>query len=147
MNQADPTTEALRAASERRIQLKVAVTNVERAAAAPSAKKGWRDDLIVELEDLRIALDQHVNEVEGERGLLAELTQFAPRLVNKIDRVRDEHPALETQVAEAIFSVKESESPDETRSTVLEALVSIARHRQKGADLVYEVYSVDIGGG
>jgi hypothetical protein len=147
MNQADPTTEALRAASERRIQLKVAVTNVERAAAAPSARGGWRDDLIVELEDLRIALDQHVHEVEGESGLLAELTQFAPRLVNKIDRVRDEHPALETQVAEAILSVKESESPDETRSTVLEALVSIARHRQKGADLVYEVYSVDIGGG
>ena len=147
MNQADPTTEALRAASERRIQLKAAVTNVERAAAAPSAKAGWLDDLIVQLEDLRIALDQHVDEVEGEFGLLAELTQFAPRLVNKIDRVRDEHPALESQVAEAILSVKESESPEETRSTVLEALVSIARHRQKGADLVYEVYSVDIGGG
>jgi hypothetical protein len=147
MNQADPTTEALRAASERRIQLKAAAMNVERAAAAPSAKAGWRDELIVELEDLRIALDQHVDEVEGELGLLAELTQFAPRLVNKIDRVRDEHPALESQVAEAILSVKESESPEETRSTVLEALVSIARHRQKGADLVYEVYSVDIGGG
>lgn len=120
---------------------------MERAAAAPSAKQGWRDNLIHELEDLRIALDQHVDEVEGETGLLAELTQVAPRLARKIERVRDEHPGLVTQVAAAILSVKESESPEHTRSTVLDALVALALHRQKGADLVYEGYSVDIGGG
>ena len=147
MNKDDPTTEALRAASERRVRLKSAVSSVERAAAAPSAKQGWRDELINQLEDLRIALDQHVDEVEGESGLLAELIQVAPRLVNKIDRVRDEHPGLVAQVAAAILSVKESDSPEHTRATVLDALVAIAQHRQKGADLVYEGYSVDIGGG
>jgi hypothetical protein len=29
---------------------------------------------------------------------------------------------------------------------VLDVLVEIARHRQQGADLVYDAYHVDIGG-
>ncbi|MDH3728159.1 MAG: hypothetical protein OER77_11565, partial [Myxococcales bacterium] len=78
---------------------------------------------------------------------LAQLTDDAPRLVNKIDRVRDEHPELTQQVADAITSAKESSDAEDLRSEVMAVLVSIVRHRQRGADLVYEGYNVDIGGG
>ena len=33
------------------------------------------------------------------------------------------------------------------RSVLTSLLVALARHRQRGADLVYEAYAVDIGGG
>lgn len=147
MSESEERSEALKAATARRIELKSAVSNVEFAAASPSAVPSWRDDIVRELDDLRIALDQHVTEVEGPEGLLAELSEAAPRLINKIDRVRDEHPGLCRQCGNTIELAKQNSGVSELRSSVLELLVAIARHRQNGADLVYEGYHVDIGGG
>ena len=36
---------------------------------------------------------------------------------------------------------------DETRQELTTLLSALARHRQRGADLVYEAYDVDLGGG
>ncbi|MDH3200986.1 MAG: hypothetical protein OEM15_08855 [Myxococcales bacterium] len=127
--------------------MKEAISSVEIAASAPIGGPNWRSNLQTELESLRIALAQHVKEVEGAEGLLAQLRDDAPRLINKIDRVRDEHPELTQQVADAIASAKGSSDAEDLRSQVLAVLVSIVRHRQRGADLVYEGYNVDIGGG
>jgi uncharacterized protein (UPF0335 family) len=138
---------ALGAARQRRVELKEAVSNVEIATSSPIGGPNWRSNLQTELESLRIALEQHVEEVEGAEGLLAQLTDDAPRLVNKIERVRDEHPELTQQVVDAIASAKGSSGAEDLRSEVLAVLVAIVRHRQRGADLVYEGYSVDIGGG
>ncbi len=138
---------ALEAARQRRVELKEAVSSVEIAASSPIGGPNWRSNLQTELESLRIALEQHVKEVEGAEGLLAQLRDDAPRLINKIDRVRDEHPELTQQVADAIASAKGSSGAEDLRSQVLAVLVSIVRHRQRGADLVYEGYHVDIGGG
>ncbi|MDH3623007.1 MAG: hypothetical protein OEQ49_03970 [Myxococcales bacterium] len=138
---------ALEAARQRRVELKEAISSVEIAASAPIGGPNWRSNLQTELESLRIALEQHVKEVEGAEGLLAQLRDDAPRLINKIDRVRDEHPELTQQVADAIASAKGSSGAEDLRSQVLAVLVSIVRHRQRGADLVYEGYHVDIGGG
>ncbi len=138
---------ALEAARQRRVELKEAVSSVEIAASSPIGGPNWRSNLQTELESLRIALEQHIQEVEGAEGLLAQLRDDAPRLINKIDRVRDEHPELTQQVADAIASAKGSSGAEDLRSQVLAVLVSIVRHRQRGADLVYEGYNVDIGGG
>jgi hypothetical protein len=147
MSEFEERSEALIAATARRVELKTAVSRVELSAAAPSALPSWRDDIVRELDDLRIALDQHVSEVEGPDGLLAELGEAAPRLINKIDRVRDEHPDLCRQCGNTIELAKQTSEVSQLRSSVLELLVAIARHRQHGADLVYEGYNVDIGGG
>ena len=141
------TSHALQAARERRIELKAAISQVEIIAASPSARPSWRDDLQRTLEDLRIALDQHVEEVEGEDGLLTELSKTVPRLQNKITKVRNEHPGLTRMTADAISSAKNSRDIEETRAAVIDVLMALVRHRQKGADLVYEGYNVDIGGG
>ena len=61
-------SQALSAAGERRVELKEAVSKTERAAASPTAMPSWRDYVLSELEGLRIALDQHVEEVEGAEG-------------------------------------------------------------------------------
>lgn len=138
--------QAMRAAGERRIALKQTVSRVEVAAARAAAEPGWAANLALELEDLRTALDQHAVEVEGPDGLLNELAEDAPRLVPKIDMLRDEHPVLLEQASAAITAVADRE-PDDARAIVLDLLVAIARHRQKGSDLVYDAYNVDLGGG
>ena len=137
---------ALKAAAEKRIELKQALSQVENAAASPSAEEGWRTKLLAELEKLRAALDLHVDEVEADDGLLNEMLTQAPRLANKIDSVRDEHPELRRQLERAILDVRGETDVIDLRANVLDTLSAIARHRQRGSDLVYEGYNVDIGG-
>jgi len=138
---------ALEAATERRVQLKEAVSKAEFAAAAPVDGPTWREDLSRELDMLRVALDDHVEEVEGADGLLAEVASIAPRLSDQVDRVQAEHPVLVGQVADAIQHLSDWEDSEAIRNEVLYVLISISRHRQSGADLVYRGYQVDIGSG
>lgn len=138
---------ALTAASARRDQLKNAVSSVERAAASPSGMPSWPAYVLGELAKLRDALDHHVTEVEGPDGLLAEMLETAPRLASKIDRVRDEHPMLRTMVDDTIALAESSTDPDAIRASIVETLIAVVRHRQHGADLVFDGYNVDIGGG
>jgi hypothetical protein len=145
-HQNEPKSEALQAAAAKRVELKQALSQVEAAAASPSAEADWRDRLIRELEHLRLALLEHVEEVEAEDGLLAEMTAQAPRLANQIASVRDEHPDLCNQVDQTILDVRSKDDVIDLRTEVLETLTAVARHRQRGADLVYEGYNVDIGG-
>jgi hypothetical protein len=147
MTTANEQSKALAAATERRVELKEAVSAVERAAASPSAMPSWRDYVLRELESLRLALDRHVAVVEATDGLLAELTAEAPRLAHKIAQVRDEHPGLVRMVDETIILFNESDDTEAIRASILETLFAIVRHRQRGADLVFDGYHVDIGGG
>ena len=147
MTTADPESEALVAASERRLELKDAVSALEKAASSPSAMPSWRDYVSQELANLRQALDRHVEVVEADDGLLAELTAQAPRLAHKIDQVRNEHPMLITATDDCIAFFNASDDTDAIRTSILEVLSAIVRHRQRGADLVFDGYNVDIGGG
>lgn len=147
MTTADEQSEALAAATERRVELKDAISAVERAAASPSAMPSWRDYVLGELETLRLSLDRHVAEVESDDGLLEELTAEVPRLIHKIDQVRDEHPGLVRMVGDTIILSNESDDTEAIRASILETLFAIVRHRQRGADLVFDGYNVDIGGG
>ncbi|MGH1491483.1 MAG: hypothetical protein ACRBK7_19140 [Acidimicrobiales bacterium] len=145
---ADHGSEALRGAARKRFALKEAVSRVETAAASASAEPNWRPELLGRLGELHEALAQHVAKVEAADGLMAELTRLAPRLVGQIDQVRAEHPVL-CQQAEltAGLVADEGVESEAIRVSVLELLAGVARHRQRGADLVYEGYDVDLGGG
>lgn len=145
-HQNNDQTQALQAAAVRRFELKEALSRVELAAAAPSAEEGWRTRLAKELEGLRAALLDHIAEVEADDGLLEEMLALAPRLANQIGSVRDEHPDLCRQVDEIILDVRGNEDVIDLRSGVLDALTAVARHRQRGSDLVYDGYNIDIGG-
>lgn len=140
-------SDALRAAADKRLELKDAVSRVETAAASASVEPGWRARLISRLEELYEALEAHVTEVEAPGGLLAELADIAPRLMGRIEGTKAEHPVLCRQAKEAIDGVTAGSPVDAARAQVLELLLAVARHRQQGADLVYEGYEVDLGGG
>jgi hypothetical protein len=135
----------LGAARQRRVELKQAMSAAEIAAAGAAGDPTWRDDLRVALTDLRLAWDGHVGEVEGPEGLLPELVAKAPRLSSKVGRLGEEHAELRERIDEALVHLGSADVAD-VRAELLDVLVAIARHRQAGADLVYEAYNVDIGG-
>ena len=120
---------------------------VETAAASPSADPAWWTINAREMARLRAAFDDHVAEVEADDGLLAELTSDAPRLHRAIVSLQKEHGSICAQIDATIRAIEEQQSIDGARRAMLDTLVAIARHRQAGSDLVYEAYTVDIGGG
>lgn len=140
-------SQALVSARERRLTLKQAVSAVEVAAAAPAADPKWADTNIRELHHLRAAFDSHVAEVEGEGGLLMELAQHAPRLQSRIAAVEAGHPSICARIDAIIELASAGGRTEDVRAGALAALLAIAEHRQQGADLVYQAYSVDIGAG
>ncbi len=139
-------TQALQAAAAKRLELQEALSTVEVAAASPSAEEGWRTRLLEEIEKLRAALLHHIEEVEAEDGLLEEMLAHAPRLANQIASVRHEHTDLSDQIDQVVLDVRGTVDVIDIRSGVLDTLTAIARHRQRGSDLVYDGYNVDIGG-
>ncbi|MEZ5226732.1 MAG: hypothetical protein R2710_08645 [Acidimicrobiales bacterium] len=138
---------ALQSAAAKRVELKQALSQVEMAAASPYREERWRPRLIEELEKLRVAMQDHIDDVEGADGLLDEMLVQAPRLANQISSVRDEHPDLCNQIEKTIIDVRDKVDVVDVRAEVLDTLTAIARHRQRGSDLVYDAYNVDIGGG
>ena len=78
----------------------------------------------------------------------------APRLAGKLRRLQDEHPSVAQQIGTALGRLEggevggeDSSWPlDRARDDLQRLLGSIVRHRQSGADLVWEAYNVDIGG-
>lgn len=136
---------ALEAARDRRVELKQAMSALEVAAAGAAGDPAWVDAMRSALADMGEAFDAHVVEVEAADGLLAELIDDCPRLSPKVERLRNEHPALGEQIARCQARLDEAD-PQELRNEVLDLLFALVRHRHAGADLVYDAYNVDIGG-
>ena len=92
---------------------------------------------------------------EAPGAFLDELVSESPRLATPARRLRREHvDILESIVrSEERLTAPPSDEiaydawADEIRAELTTLLVALARHRQRGADLVYEAYDVDLGGG
>ena len=135
----------------RRQALRSAMMGLEAASAAPVAKDGWFEHLAEALDHLTITFNEHVEMVEGENGLLDEIKEIAPQLQSEMDQMHTEHREIHTRLDSIKTSVKDaSATPDasgEIRHQVRNLLSSLAGHRQRGADLVYDAYNVDISVG
>ena len=154
----DPSelTPALEAARRRRQTLHDALVHLEQAISSPAAGRipAWSAAVTKEMVSLRDAFEQHVIVTEKPGGLYEEIMERAPRLAGKLRRLQDEHPSVAQRIGAALDrleagQVGEESSPwpiDRARDDLQRLLGSIVRHRQAGADLVWEAYNVDIGG-
>ena len=68
----------------------------------------------------------------------------APRLDHLCHRLTQDHATIVTELASATAALDRGVA--EAREAVLSLLAHVARHRQLGADLIYEAYAVDLGG-
>jgi hypothetical protein len=127
---------------------------LEQAIAGPASGRpiAWVEGVRDALTTVQSAFDVHVRHTESRDGLFDDIVVQSPRLANAVERLRREHVELERCIEE---QVKAFASPPvdlhadwiaARRHETVELLVLLARHRQRGADVVYEAYEVDIGG-
>jgi hypothetical protein len=147
-------TPALGEARQRRQTLHDALVQMEVAISSPAAGRvpEWSMQVRKDLVGLRDAFDQHVEATEKPDGLYDEIMTRAPRLAHTVDRLREEHPQIQASIAASIERMEADEvvrddwPVDRARDDLQRLIGGLVRHRQKGADLVWEAYNVDIGG-
>jgi hypothetical protein len=146
-------TAALDAARQRRKTLHDTLVHLEEALSSPAAGRipDWTATVLKELYEVRDAFEQHILVTEQEDGLYDEILERAPRLAGNVRRLRDEHPEIRDGIASNLERLEHTEIGgdwplDQARDDLQRFIGSVIRHRQRGADLVWEAYNVDIGG-
>jgi len=150
----DQVTPALGEARKRRRTLHDALVQLEMAISSPASGRvpDWSAQVSKDLTGVRDAFDQHIEATEKPGGLYDEIMERAPRLAHTVDRLRQEHPPIAESIAATVARVEADEvgsdawPVDRARDDLQRLIGGLVRHRQKGADLVWEAYNVDIGG-
>ena len=151
---ADPRTPALDAARARRKTLHDTLVHLEEAISSPAAGRipDWTASVLKEVVEVREAFGQHVVVTERPEGLYDEILERAPRLANNVTRLREEHPDITVALTAMIERLEQTEIGgvgwplDDARDDLQRFIGQVIKHRQRGADLVWEAYNVDIGG-
>jgi hypothetical protein len=142
----------LTGARSRRLALREAIDRLEGALSAPSRQAGWADKVTRCVAQVRAAFDAHVDEVEAEGGMLVDVLENQPRLAPVVAVLRDEHVAVDDALDQlagelvALGGELDSDRVASVRRRGIELIGAVVEHRQRGADLVFDAYSVDIGG-
>ena len=143
------TGDSLDGIARQRSQLGQAMIHVELAAAAPTGKESWLADLRESARTLEAAFNHHVEEVETPTGLLDRIVDQAPRLQRASDLTREDHVTI-SRLIDTVLEMTDdngaSTDPEDIREAVVAALLALTKHRQRGADLIYDAYDIDIGG-
>ncbi|HET9250055.1 MAG TPA: hypothetical protein VFP13_08995 [Actinomycetota bacterium] len=149
----DDLSPTLAETARRRADLHGALVDVEEAISRPAVGRepDWTKGVLLRLEALEHAIDEHIEITERTEGLYDEISVKAPHLATKIDRLREEHPLLRERTQTLITRLRTTAVGttwplDEARDDLQRLLGQIVRHRQLGSDLVWEAYNLDIGG-
>jgi len=157
--EAQTEAEALTEVRRRRAELLEAINALEQALAAPvpSGQMRWVQGVSAALLDLSNDFRDHIEMTEGTDGLYGRVLRTSPRLAHHVETLTQDHErlielisVLLTLVGKAAASFARGDSMvadlDDVRDRGTTLIAALARHRQRGSDLMYEGYSVDIGG-
>jgi hypothetical protein len=151
----DPTVSArteLDAVRVRRAELRETLNGLERSLAAPAAGRAvvWGEAVHASLLTVASDFGAHVEVTEGPGGLHQSILAGDLRLANAVAALTVEHGQIAEEIA---VLVADSEAPvtpadvDDLRDRATRLLGHLVRHRQRGADLIYEAFQTDVGGG
>jgi hypothetical protein len=138
-----------------RARLNEYMNRLEQAVAkpAPGRNEEWVKHVHSTLVELGASFERHIAITEGPGGLFEDITRTAPRLVGEVGKLGQEHKEIREAIAHALDAVRDRThaipggTESEGREAVLEVINRLMRHRQRGADLIYEAYQVDVGVG
>ena len=143
----------------RRAELLESINALEQALAAPgpSGQMRWVRGVSDALLELSSDFHDHVELTEGPAGLYARVNRTSPRLSHQVQRLTQDHATLSELISELLTVVGKAAGTfargdsmlttlDEVRDRGTTLIAALVRHRQRGSDLMYEGYSVDIGG-
>jgi hypothetical protein len=144
-----PDTRDLDKSRERRRGVQQACADLEQALARPPNPnvEGWSASVAGAVGEVAEAFSRHVEHSESPEGLLPGITNTAPRLAHAVEDLRRDHEEIlaQTDLVRALAArAHDPAQVQAVRDESLKLLQSIAAHRYKGADLVYDAYMVDI---
>ncbi len=144
-------TDLLAQVRRRRAELRHAMGVLEQALGSPAT--GRPEAWVARVRNALLAIDadfrMHVEVTEGPHGLYEQMLADSPRLTGPIRRLTLEHRVLGDTVLELLAWTEkpaDADAPAAIRARATDLLAQLARHRQEGADLLYEAYESDIGG-
>jgi hypothetical protein len=148
----EPDQEKVAAIKVRREALYQAITGLEDALTSPigDAHK-WRLRVAMAVDHAVARIAEHIKQTEADGGLLDEVMVDQPRLANRVVRMRADHEEMEKMVDAlrlALAGVGDddvADRADDIRKQAVDLLGQMSRHRQRGSDLIYEAYQVDLG--
>ena len=136
----------------RRAELRESLSLLEGALAAPASGRAvvWGEAVHVALGEVADDFGEHVEVTEGPGGLHQAILAGDLRLANAVEALTAEHAAIAEEIAGLVADSTAPVTPadvDDLRERATHLLGQVVRHRQRGADLIYEAYQTDIGGG
>ena len=146
--QTDHGLESLR---RRRAELRESMSALEQALAAPATdrKLVWAERVHVALVELSADFREHIAVTEGPDGLYHGVLTTAPHMSSSVAGLTREHILIKKMADQLLTLLSEPtaiEHVDGARDLGTKLIAKLSRHRQRGADLVYEAYQTDIGG-
>jgi Hemerythrin HHE cation binding domain len=143
-------------AVEHREQVQRVLVALEAALASPAPGRlaQWREVVARRLHELRGEFARHVEITEGADGLYDEIVALAPEHARAIDVLRHEHTEIEAGIRALLTTVASRAAPGDPevwveaqRAAGTTLLGRLVRHRQRGADLTWRAYNVELGSG
>lgn len=117
------------------------------SSPAPGRVDAWRDRADAAITQLIVALNHQHRSDDDEHSLLSEVAREAPRLVPRIEQLREEHRRIRADLLDAQAAVRAGADVEEIRDRLSDIGRRYRRHRTAEADLVYEAVNVDLGVG
>jgi hypothetical protein len=131
-------------------ELRDSVAAVDEALASPIARGGaWRERVRAALAELAHDFRDHIDLTERHGGIYDGVRRGAPRLIAAVDRLTGEHARYAEDIDGYLAVLEHGGTIADLpafREEVTTLMGKLVRHRQMGADLVYEAYEVDLGG-
>ncbi len=135
----------------RRAELRESLSFLEYCLAAPASGRAvvWGETVHDALVTIAGDFGAHVEVTEGPDGLHHSILSRDLRLTNAVMALTAEHAGMAEEIATL---VADSEAPvsgedvDALRERATRLLGHLVRHRQTGADLIYEAFHTDVGG-
>jgi len=150
-NSSTPDQAFMEALRRQRAELRESMSALEAALAAPAiaGQARWVQRVHVALMELAGDFREHIDITEGPEGLYLEVVRTSPRLSDAVAGLTREHLLINGHVDDLLAFVTTPEvtgDVDRVRDLATSLLGRLVRHRQRGSDLVFEAYEVDIGG-
>jgi hypothetical protein len=147
-----PATADLDEVRTRRQSLRAAMGAFEAALAAPAVGRipEWTPGLVAALQELDSRVTEHVTATEGPTGFHHEIVTDSPRLHHHVKVLVAEHQKITELLDELRRATDRGRTGGQVRGIReqgIRVLALLATHRQRGADLIYEAYQQDLGGG
>ena len=141
-----PTSRAIERVQPQRDRLRVA-----HQAFSAACESAMETALLQEsLARLHEAFEAHVEFAEGAGGLFEELIEESPtEAAPEVDRLKRDHETISGSMERVEGLLAEGVGFDDERlvEATSELVRLVTQHRRHGAELLYNVYGVDIGAG